>query len=466
MDKNQVLRKLPKVAALLENEEIKRLLQIYNRNFIVSTLRESIEEIRSQLLDLIGTDNEANISQQELIQKVIANTKVKLKSPYSLKRVVNATGVLIHTNLGRAPLPNEAIQALISVAEGYSNLEYNLECGERGERYDHVRNLLCEITGAEDALVVNNNAAAVLLCLSALAAGKEVIISRGELVEIGGSFRIPDVMAQSGAKLVEVGTTNKTYSQDYQRAINENTALLMKVHTSNFRIVGFTSEVSNKEIKAIAEKNNLPVIEDLGSGVLINLESYGLPKEPMVQDSVKAGVDLITFSGDKLLGGPQAGLIVGKSKYITILKRHPLTRALRIDKLTLTALEAVLRLYQEKVYDKIPVISMLTTEEALLEEKALKLADSLKEIFADRAKIEVIEDTSQTGGGTLPTREIPTKAVAISYNGLTPEQIGEKFRKSPVPIIGRIRKEKFLLDMRTISEKDCLIILEMARNMV
>lgn len=466
MDKNRVLRKLPKVTELLEEKEIKKLMIFFGRNFIVSILRESIDETRKQLLDLTEVGCTEDIEEQELRNRIISKTKAKIKSPYSLKPVVNATGVVLHTNLGRAPLPEEAIKALTSVAKGYSNLEYDLKNGERGERYIHVKQLLCEITGAEDALVVNNNAAAVLLTLSALAAGKEVVISRGELIEVGGSFRIPDIMAQSGAKLVEVGTTNKTHPQDYENAINENTALLLKVHSSNFRIVGFTSQVSNKEIKLIADKYGLPAMEDLGSGVLINLENYGLNKEPTVQDSVKAGLDIVTFSGDKLLGGPQAGIIVGKEKYISKIKKHPLVRALRIDKLTLAALEAVLRLYRDEMWQKIPVINMLTQDVKVIDEKATKLASALKEIFGDKAEIEVIEDTSRPGGGALPTQEIPSRAVAISYDGLTAQQLEKKFRDSTVPIIGRINKQRFILDLRTVTEEDCYIILEMAREML
>lgn len=466
MDKNQVLRKLPQIAELLENDEIKALFISHERNFIAGILRESVDEVRTELLNAVKKGSKVQMNQQDLTQYIISRARSRLKSPYNLKRVVNATGVVMHTNLGRAPLPYEAIQAIKSVSEGYSNLEYDLNRGVRGERYDHVRELLCEITGAEDGLVVNNNAAAVLLCLSALAANREVIISRGELIEVGGSFRIPDVMAQSGAKLIEIGTTNKTHLWDYENAINENTALLLKVHTSNFRVMGFTSHVDKADLVELGKRYNIPVIEDLGSGVFINLESYGWSKEPTVQDSISAGLDLVTFSGDKLLGGPQAGVIVGKSKLISLIKKHPLMRAFRVDKLTLAGLQAVLRLYRDGLWQKIPVLQMLTRPLSSMEEKAQQLASSLNEILGEKAKAEVVDDFSQAGGGALPNDKVPTKAVALCFADKSPQEVSDIFRNAPIPIIGRIQKQKFLLDIRTLSDEDLSIILDVARAVI
>ncbi|AYO30946.1 L-seryl-tRNA(Sec) selenium transferase [Biomaibacter acetigenes] len=462
MDKNNIMRKLPKVADLLEETEIKDLMTIFNRNYLTDILRESLETVRVKIMEKLESGDATDKSENELKDEVISLAINKLSfSPYSLRPVINATGVVLHTNLGRAPLPEEAMKRIEMVAKAYSNLEFDIGRGERGERYSHVRELLCDITGAEDAMVVNNNAAAVLLCLSSLASGHEVVISRGQLVEIGGSFRIPDVMAQSGARLVEVGTTNKTHLKDYEMAINENTALLLKVHTSNFKLVGFTSQVSNEELITLGAKHNLPVMEDLGSGVLVDLKPYSLPEEPTVQDSVKAGMDLVTFSGDKLLGGPQAGIIVGKKGYISKIKRHPLTRAVRIDKLTLAALEAVLRLYKDGLWQHIPVLAMLTESKDAMENRARKLAEGLEGVLTGKGKVEIVDDVSQAGGGSLPGAEIPTRAVAVSVHDISSGELAERLRKVPTPVIARIKKDKLLFDVRTITEKDVEKIVEM-----
>jgi L-seryl-tRNA(Ser) seleniumtransferase len=315
-------------------------------------------------------------------------------------------------------------------------------------------------------MVVNNNAGAVLLALSALASGREVVISRGQLVEIGGSFRVPDVMAQSGATLVEVGTTNKTRIADYERAINDNTALLLKVHTSNFKFVGFWSEVKIEDLKSLGLKYGIPVMEDLGSGVLIDLAKFGLPPEPTVQSSVKAGADIVTFSGDKLLGGPQAGIILGKKEYIEKIKRHPLTRALRIDKLTLSALEAVLKIYRNEDYEKIPVLKMLLKSPEEMEKTAKKLAGELKKVVLDEGAIEIMDDASAVGGGSLPGVELPTKVVAIAIRTLSPDDLAKRLRSARIPVIGRIKKDKFLLDIRTLSEDDLKVIPEMVGSVL
>ncbi|ADL07540.1 L-seryl-tRNA(Sec) selenium transferase [Thermosediminibacter oceani] len=468
MEKNQVLRKLPKVGDLLDETPIKDLMEKYGKWAVVNAVRRSIDEIRRSLEESLERGF-VDVVEEEGMKKIAVERALRLVDEYrsyNLKKVINATGVVLHTNLGRAPLPEEALKNILDVASGYSNLEYDLMEGSRGERYAHIRELLCEITGAEDTMVVNNNAGAVLLTLSALAAGREVIISRGQLVEIGGSFRVPDVMAQSGARLVEVGTTNKTHVEDYERAINENTALLLKVHTSNFRFVGFWSEVAIEQLKALGLKYGIPVMEDLGSGVLVDVRKFGLPPEPTVQESIRAGADIVTFSGDKLLGGPQAGIIVGRKELLERIKRHPLTRALRIDKLTLSALEAVLKLYRSESLDRIPVIKMLSKSQEDMEKDARQLAAELQKVVRERGTVEIIDDVSQVGGGSLPGAELPTKAVALSLRETGPEELAERLRKARIPVIGRIKKDRFLLDVRTMSEEDLKTAVEMVGSVL
>lgn len=460
---NQVMRRLPNMTELLEKSEVIRLIEKFNKNIVNEALDLSLEELRQKLLNKAKAEENLDIKTREQYAKVvISKAKERLSySPYSLKRVVNATGVVLHTNLGRAPLPKQALKRINEVSQSYSNLEYNLDRGERGERYNHVRDLLCDITGAEDALVVNNNAAAVLLSLSALASGKEVVISRGQLVEIGGSFRIPDVMTQSGAKLVEIGTTNKTHLRDYEIAINENTALILKVHTSNFKIMGFSTQVSHEELVSLGKKYEIPVMEDLGSGVLLNLNSFQDFGEPTVSDSIKAGVDMVTFSGDKLLGGPQAGIIVGTCELISKIKQHPLTRAVRIDKLTLSALEAVLMLYKYEQYEEIPLYNMLSKSEEKLQQAAEELAYRLKKVISNKGEVAIVDDVSEVGGGALPGEEIPTKAVAIKPKNVSVETLATKLRHVEIPVIGRIKNDRLLLDVRTMSKEDIKIAVEM-----
>ncbi|NLY44862.1 MAG: L-seryl-tRNA(Sec) selenium transferase, partial [Tissierella sp.] len=341
MSNTNLYKLLPKVDEVLENKTIKELLIKIPRSTVVDAIRYEIESLRLN----IKSNNYTEVEIRKQLDTLISNISIRAYSEdsYKLKNVINATGTIIHTNLGRSPLNRKVLEHINDIANNYSNLEYNLETGERGSRYSIIESIICKITGAEAALVVNNNAAAVLLTLSSLSKGREVIVSRGELIEIGGSFRIPDVMEESGATLVEVGTTNKTHIRDYENAINENTGALLKVHTSNYRILGFTSTVSAKELAEIKTEYNIPIIEDLGSGVLVDLSKYGLDYEPTVQDSLLNGVDVVTFSGDKLLGGPQAGIIVGKENYISLMKTNPLTRAFRVDKFTLAALEATLK---------------------------------------------------------------------------------------------------------------------------
>ncbi|MBC7545200.1 MAG: L-seryl-tRNA(Sec) selenium transferase [Candidatus Sericytochromatia bacterium] len=372
-----------------------------------------------------------------------------------LRQVINATGIVLNTNLGRAPLPRAAVDALVTAASGYSNLEYDLATGERGSRHDHLAPLITALTGAEAALVVNNNAAAVLLVASAFASGREIIVSRGQLIEIGGSFRLPDVIAMSGARLVEVGTTNKTYASDYVRALTPETGLLMRSHTSNYRIAGFTADVSPAALALIGREHGIPTCEDLGSGQLLDLTGYGLPHEPTVGESLSAGLDLVTFSGDKLLGGPQAGIIAGRRSAIDPLRRHPLLRALRPDKLTLAALASTLTLYlSPDVITTVPTVRMLTLSADVLAETATHLAALLCETVGDRATITVQAATSQAGGGSWPGTELPTTIVAIAPVTLSVTKLAKRLRAGRLPVIGRIQSDQLWLDPRTLMAGD------------
>lgn len=467
MDKNQILRKLPPVEKLLEEPKLSNLENSISKSRLVAVLRDSIEEVRQDLIDSMKKGDIPEKSEEDLKRQVISISLNAISSyPYSFKPIVNATGIVLHTNLGRAPLPKEALERIVELSSSYSNLEYDISTGKRGERYDHVRKLLCDITGAQDALVVNNNAAAVLLCLSALAFGKEVIISRGQLVEIGGSFRIPDIMIQSGAQLVEVGTTNKTYIYDYEQAINDNTGLLLKVHTSNFKVVGFSAQVDNHELSCLGEKCNIPVMEDLGSGILVDLKPFGFPEEPTVKDSIKSGMDIVTFSGDKLLGGPQAGIIVGDGKLIEIIKNHPLTRAVRIDKMTLAALEVVLMFYKDEMYENIPTLYMLTKPMKIMEQDAMFLAKGLREKLGDKGTVHIIDDVSEAGGGSFPGHVMPTKAVEVSLKNMSAGELSRRLRNSSVPIIGRVRRDMLVLDVRTMNREDIYKTIEMVESLI
>ncbi|HHV35572.1 MAG TPA: L-seryl-tRNA(Sec) selenium transferase, partial [Syntrophomonadaceae bacterium] len=360
---------------------------------------------------------------------------------------------VLHTNLGRAPLSDAACEAVLNVARGYCNLEMDLDSGERGERYSHVERLLCELSGAEAALVVNNNAGAVLLALHALASGKEVVVARGELVEIGGSFRIPEIMAQSGAVLREVGTTNRTYPRDYERALGDETALILKVHPSNFRVVGFTREVRRQELVAVGQRHQIPVMEDLGSGVLVDLQQYGIAPEPAVQETLAAGVDMVTVSGDKLLGGPQAGIILGRAELVKLLKDDPLLRALRVDKMTLAALEATLKAYLEKNTQSVPVLRMLLMDEAELEKKALELKEMLTGTLKSCDMI-LKSGISRAGGGSLPLAELPTTLVVLYPEKISATTLAERLRRGAPPVVVRLQDDGVLIDPRTILPGD------------
>lgn len=453
MSNKDLLRKLPKVDELLKEDMVRESLKNIMRPIVIEALRETVEEFRNNILNnSISEFTTSNIleSFEKLVEK---------KNSPNLKKVINATGVVLHTNLGRALLSKGAVKNIAACADSYSNLEYNLESGERGSRYSHIEDLIKKITGAEAAMVVNNNAAAVMLVLNTLCCNKEAIVSRGQLVEIGGSFRIPEVMQFSSASLVEVGTTNRTHLYDYENSINENTGVLLKVHTSNFKIMGFTEEVSLEELVNLGKEKSVPVIEDIGSGVLIDLSKYGFSYEPTVQESVKKGVDIVTFSGDKMLGGPQAGIIVGKKEYIDKIKKNQLTRALRIDKLTLAALEGTLKYYldEERAIKDIPTLNMMLSQK----EEHKKRAQRLKNKIIKAVKglnIVVAEDYSMVGGGSMPTEKIPTYVLKIKSESKSAKQLEILLRKDTTPIIVRIFEDNIIMDLRTIFDKDFDII--------
>lgn len=450
MAKKELLKQLPSVDEALKGHQGHVWLDQHARPHVVAAIREAIDGRRKSIIE--GKSTEASL--ESLIPDIGA--VLKSKSSLSLKKVINATGIVVHTNLGRSPLAASAMDNIVNVARGYSNLEYDLSEGKRGKRHSHIRRLIRETTGAEDGIAVNNNAAAVLIALSALARGREVIVSRGELVEIGGSFRVPAVMNESGAILKEVGTTNRTHPHDYEKAITENTALILKVHQSNYRIRGFTSEVDISGMAGIGRRHNIPVMFDMGSGCLIDLKKYGIHEEPTVSDAINAGADIVTFSGDKLLGGPQAGIIAGAKTYIETISKHPLARALRIDKLTLAALESTLMAYADpdKAVDAIPTLKMLLAKPEDIQARAKKLGSLIKKKSGANVKAEVVEDFGYSGGGALPDMKIKTCAVSVLIEGLTPNAIEERLRLSEPAVIGRIKDGMMLLDCRTINDSE------------
>ncbi len=454
---NELLRSIPKTDLIINHLKLSLCKEEYGSKIVAECAGEVTGELRKGIL-------EGRITQKchidHVADKVIETVKERTKM--NLRPVINATGIVLHTNLGRAVLSERAAKAAYDVARSYSTLEYDCKKGERGSRLSHIAEVLKRLCGCESVYVVNNNAAAMLLVLSALAKDKEVIVSRGELVEIGGSFRIPEIMSLSGAYLAEVGTTNKTHAYDYINRINpEKTAALLKVHTSNYKIMGFTEEVNLEQLVEIGKEQNMPVIYDLGSGAFFNSEDFGLEYEPNIRDSIACGADIVCFSGDKLLGGPQAGIIAGKKKYVDAMKSHPLARVLRVDKMTLAALEATLLLYlnPESALKQIPTLNMLN----LSIEELYKKAETLNLLLSKKPAIrtEIIEETSQVGGGSMPTQEIPAVCVAVTSPIMSLNKIDEKLRLSPIPIIGRINKERYLLDVRCVDDKDFEYISEM-----
>ncbi len=453
-NRQNLLRLIPGVDHLLDQAKTSNAFKDIPLKTLKSSIRSVTENTRQEILK--GKTDK--LSEETLMTAIHTHAR-KTLAP-RLVPVINATGVVLHTNLGRALLARAALNNIVKIAQGYSNLEFNINQGKRGIRYTAVEEILCELTGAEAAMAVNNNAGAVLLCLDTLSAGKEVLVSRGELVEIGGSFRIPDVMAKSGGILKEVGTTNRTHLRDYENAISENTGLLMKVHTSNYRIQGFTSSVSLPELVDIGKKNGVAVMEDLGSGSLIDLSRFGLANEPTAIEAVASGADVITFSGDKLLGGPQAGIIAGKKSVMEKIKANPLTRALRIDKLTLAALEATLNLYRDEAaaLKQIPGLRMLTISYdetvALTENIILELKDKI----SANAHIGHADLSSRTGGGAYPELALPTRCVTIKPTHMSVGQLEKKMRMNTPAIIGRIENKNFIIDPRTLQQGDSAII--------
>jgi L-seryl-tRNA(Ser) seleniumtransferase len=454
--RQQVLRKIPGVDEILSRPEIAELLKVHPRTVVTEAIRKGLRRLREEVLNKEELSEVENgfFSFERLFS--LFQREIDLQVQPRLRRVINATGVVIHTNLGRSPLHPSALQQMIDIARTYSNLEYDLNLGERGNRYTHVEEILCRLSGAESAMVVNNNAGAVLLALNTIAEGREVIVSRGELVEIGGAFRIPDVMRHSGALLSEVGTTNRTYLSDYQKAFGPQTALLLKVHTSNFRVMGFTSDVSLQDLVALGSQHHLPVMNDLGSGCFVDLTRYGLEKEPTVQEAVKTGVDVVTFSGDKLLGGPQGGIILGKRSLLDLIKTNPLTRALRVDKLTLAALESTLLLYldEKRAMEEIPTLWMLGLDMTRLRRKGRRLLKRLSGMATKGIQLSLKEDVSQVGGGALPLQGLPTIVLAIKTLDFSVNDLEENLRKGEPPIISRIRKDELILDIRTVFDEE------------
>ncbi len=477
-----ILRSIPSVNELLESPEISKLIDMYPRQLVVDVIRTVLEDIRQSLTNKKGmlqhsrnqntsppsppyegvikefTEAQAiDLSPQGLYHLIQQSLQQKFSG---IEHAINATGIILHTGLGRAPLADEAARQIQNCLKGFCTLEIEKLTGRRGIRYYHTEQLICMITGAEAALVVNNNAAAVLLALDTLARGKEAIISRSQLVEIGGSFRMPDVMARSGAILVEVGTTNKTYLTDYSNAITERTGLLLKVHQSNFKIVGFTETVDVKDLVSLGQANNIPVMYDLGSGALIDLQPFSLPHEPTVQESINAGVDIVTFSTDKLLGGPQGGIIAGKKRWVDLLKKNPLTRALRVGKLTIAALEVTLRLYLEEdlAVNKIPVLKMILTPLEAIEERCKLLINKLNSGTQTYFDVLAVNGNSEMGGGSLPGEGIPTKLVSLQTGKMNAEEVVAQLRGNTPPIFARIEQDRVLLDMRTVYDEEIDII--------
>jgi len=452
MERQEELRKLPGVDRLLQEEGVAALVARWGHDLTVEAVRETLDAARQAIRAGQPCPSVGALAHQ-------AGERLAARLQPTLRPVINATGVIIHTNLGRAPLSAEARAAMDAVGLGYSNLEYDLEAGRRGSRYIHAEELLCRLTGAEAALVVNNNAAAVLLTLMCLAQGQEVIISRGQLVEIGGGFRIPDVMRQSGARLVEVGTTNRTYIGDYEAAITADTVALMRVHRSNFRLLGFAHEPSLTEMVALARARDLLLFDDLGSGTLLDTAAYGLAHEPTIQESVAAGVSVVSCSGDKLLGGPQAGIVLGRADLIARLKKFPLTRALRVDKTTLAGLQATLRHYLlGEATDKIPVWRMISQDEATLEKRAKAWVRRLKSLGV---AARVVPGRSAVGGGSLPGETLPTHLVALEV--ASPDTMAARLRAGEPPVITRIEDGRLVLDPRTVlPEQEAMLWRRMA----
>ncbi len=469
--KNTKLQKiyahLPQVDKLLQTSEFQELLANYPRDLIVDQIRIQLERFRKKINQM--SDEQLAVYQlnhEQVIHQISDEIQSVLKP--KVRRVINATGIILHTGLGRAPLAKQAQQALIEVSEGFSSVEIELDSGKRGDRHKLVEDLLVKLTGAEAAAVVNNNAAATLLALNTMALGKGTIVSRGELITIGGSYRIPEIMKKSGTRMIEVGTTNHTDPSEYEQEINDETGLLLKVHTSNYKIIGFVSEVLLEQLVELGKKYNVPVMQDLGSGMLFDLSRYGLPKEPVVSESIRRGADIVTFSGDKLLGGPQAGIIVGKKQYIEQIKKNHLARALRCGKLTFAALEATLRLFldREKLFEHHPVLKSMLKNEAEIAQRTEELHSKLINLIGDRGEVSIKKGLSEVGGGSLATESLPTRLVLFMLNRCTPEGLARRLRLGDPPIITRILNNKVALDLRTIREHEIDLIVQAVSKIV
>ncbi|MDW8320862.1 MAG: L-seryl-tRNA(Sec) selenium transferase [Armatimonadota bacterium] len=445
------LRQLPAVSRLLQHERVRKAIAAHGRELVVHCVREVLEQMRDRL-----RRGEAMPVDLESVAYEVVRTVERWRTS-TLRYAINATGVVLHTGLGRAVLAEAARRAVSEVAQAHSMLEIDRETGERGDRIEHVRELLCRLTGAEDATVVNNNAGAVLLAVTVLAQGREVIISRGQLVEIGGAFRMPDIIAQSGARLVEVGTTNRTRLQDYERAITPDTALLLRCHPSNFRIVGFTEEVSARELASLAHRYSLPVLDDVGSGCLVATEQFGLEHEPTLQESVQAGCDVVTCSGDKLLGGPQAGIVLGRKEIVQRIRRHPLHRALRVDKMTLAALEATLRLYlnPQEAIREIPVLRTLAMSAEQIQRRARRLRRRLQAVLpTEKIVVHLRAGMSAVGGGSLPGQQLPTTLVCLRPLQMGAQQLARALRWQQPAVFTRIEQDEVVIDPRTLLEAE------------
>ena len=444
----QLLSQIPAINKILLLDEVKSLIQEYSEVAVKSAIKNYIDEIKQEILN----EELHEVPSLEKIVEVVSQI-VKSEDKNSLRRVINATGTILHTNLGRSLLSQKIKENIESVAFNYSNLEFDIDNKKRGSRYVHLIDIIKKLTGAEDVLVVNNNAAAVLLTLNTLVKDKEIVVSRGELVEIGGAFRIPEIIKLSGGTPVEVGTTNKTHLKDYENAITDNTGALLKVHTSNYKIVGFTKEVSNEEISYLARENELVSINDLGSGQFVDFSRFGLPYEPTVKEVLDSGIDIVTFSGDKLLGGPQAGIIVGKKEYIEQMKKNQLTRALRVDKMTLAALEATLKLYldEKEALEHIPTLHMISISKECLFGKA----DVFKTRFSDLDfKITIAEDKAEVGGGSYPASYLDSVVVKLEHPRLSATDIERRLLEVEIPIITRIKDNELIFDMRTLRTRE------------
>ena len=454
--KKDLFKKIPAVDRILNSPVLSETLPKYPRSLVLKAVHQVLEGIRNAIKS--GHEFEEPLS-LERVSRLVTEKLVLLDQP-SLKPLINATGVVVHTNLGRSILAQRALAKFRPLAGGYSNLEYDLQRGERGSRYSHVEGILKEITGAEAGTVVNNNAAAVLVALDTLARGREVVVSRGQLVEIGGSFRIPEVMKRGGARMVEVGTTNKTHLRDYEEVIGPDTALLLKVHKSNYHLIGFTEDVETVELVALAHKNNIAVMEDLGSGCFVDFSKYGLVKEPTVQEVLGQGVDLVTFSGDKLLGGPQAGIILGRKPLVEAIRKNQLSRALRIDKLTLLALEETLRIYRDEsaAIKEIPTLQMILAPYEQLKSKARRLLRMIGKPDSLNFGLHLADGTSKVGGGALPLLVIPTCLIALVPGRLSANTIEQKLRDYDPPIISRVEKDHVLLDLRTVQDSELRVL--------